>query len=181
MTPKDKEEIQPKELNLDTVHLLRSVMKISSSFNELDEIIDLKKYYKYRFKKEVDVWSKYMELHTAQLMTSLVEEDSDLLMEIYKSMDESTNKVQIGTPEKTSLVVFYCKLLSALHDIEKMEKNRNSFYPKFIEYHTKKVLKELKKQYKSILDVVDSEGRSLSFIVDFFDNFGESIMKYEEK
>jgi hypothetical protein len=181
MKLKDKEEIESKELNLDTVHLLRSVMKISSSFNELDEIIDLKKYYKYKFKKEVDRWCKYMELHTAQLMTSLVEEDSTLLMDIYKSMDESTDKVQIGTPEKTSLVIFYCKLVSALHDVEKMDKNRNSFYPKFIEYHTKRVLKELEKQYKSILDVVDSEGRSLSFIIDFFDNFAESIMKYEDK
>jgi hypothetical protein len=101
-------------------------------------------------------------------------------MEIYNSIEESTSKVQMDTPEKTSLIIFYCKLQSSLHDIDKMQDNRNTFYPKFIEYHTKSVLKELGKQYNSILNVVDSEGRPLSFIVEFFDNFGEKIMRYDK-
>jgi hypothetical protein len=49
----------------------------------------------------------------------------------------------------------------------------------FIEHHTKNVLKELEKQYKSILQVIDSEGRPVSHIVDFFNNFGEKIMRYD--
>ena len=179
--PKKKKQVEEvKEVNLDTVHLLRSVMKISSALNDLDEIIDRKKYYKFKFKKESERWSKYMELHTAQLMNSLIEEDSNLLMEIYNSIEESTNKVTMNTPERTSLIIFYCKLSSALHDIDKIKDNRNSFYPRFIEHHTKNVLNEMNKQYKSILDVVDSEGRPLSFIVDFFDNFGEKIMRYDK-
>jgi hypothetical protein len=178
MAKKKKEVEEVKEVSLDTAHLLRGVMKISSALNDLDAIVDQKKYYKFRFKQYADKWAKYMELHTAQLMSSLVEEDSNLLMEIYNSIEESTNKVQMDTPEKTSLVIFYCKLSSALHDIDKMDENRNSFYPRFIEFHTKNVLTELSKQYKSILNVVDSEGRPLSFIVEFFDNFGEKIMRY---
>jgi hypothetical protein len=173
---KDKEV---KEVNLDTVHLLRSVMKISSALNDLDAIVDQKKYHKFRFKQYADRWAKFMELHTAQLMSSLVEEDSTLLMEIYNSIEESTNKVQMDTPEKTSLIIFYCKLSSALYDIDKMVENRRTFYPMFIEHHTKNVLKELQKQYKSILDVIDSEGRPVSHIVDFFNNFGERIMRYD--
>lgn len=180
MAKKKKEVEEVKEVNLDTVHLLRSVMKISSALNDLDEIIDQKKYYKFKFKKESERWAKYMELHTAQLMNSLVEEDSTLLMEIYNSIEESTSKVQMDTPEKTSLIIFYSKLQSSLHDIDKMKDNRNTFYPKFIEYHTKSVIKELSKQYSSILNVVDSEGRPLSFIVEFFDNFGEKIMRYDK-
>lgn len=180
MAKKKKEVEEVKEVNLDTVHLLRSVMKISSALNDLDEIIDQKKYYKFKFKKESERWGKYMELHTAQLMNSLVEEDSALLMEIYNSIEESTNKVTMNTPERTSLIIFYCKLSSALHDIDKIKDNRNSFYPRFIEHHTKSVLNEMNKQYKSILDVVDSEGRPLSFIVEFFDNFGEKIMRYDK-
>jgi len=178
MTSKEKSEV--KEVNVDTVHLLRSVMKISSALNDLDSILDQKKYYKFKFKKESERWAKYMELHTAQLMNSLVEEDSTLLMEIYNSIEESTNKVQMDTPEKTSLIIFYCKLSSCLNDIDKIKDNRNSFYPKFIEHHTKNVLKEIEKQYKSIISVTDSENRSLSFIIDFFDNFGEKIMRYDK-
>ena len=93
MAKKKKEVEEVKEVNLDTVHLLRSVMKISSALNDLDEIIDQKKYYKFKFKKESERWGKYMELHTAQLMNSLVEEDSTLLMEIYNSIEESTNNI----------------------------------------------------------------------------------------
>jgi hypothetical protein len=180
MAKKKKEVEEVKEVNLDTAHLLRSVMKISSALNDLDAIMDQKKYYKFKFKKESERWAKYMELHTAQLMNSLVEEDSNLLMEIYSSIEESTNKVNMDTPEKTALIIFYCKLVSSLNDIDKMQENRNTFYPKFIEHHTKNVLKELEKQYKSILNVIDSEGRPLSFIVEFFDNFGEKIMRYEK-
>lgn len=175
---KEKKEIE--EVNVDTVHLLRSVMKISSALNDLDSILDQKKYYKFKFKKESERWAKYMELHTAQLMNSLVEEDSTLLMEIYNSIEECTSKVQMDTPEKTSLIIFYCKLSSCLNDIGKIKDNRNSFYPRFIEHHTKNVLKEIEKQYKSIISVTDSENRSLSFIIDFFDNFGEKIMRFNK-
>lgn len=180
MAKKKKEIEEVKEINIDTVHLLRSVMKISSALNDLDSILDQKKYYKFKFKKESERWAKYMELHTAQLMNSLVEEDSTLLMEIYNSIEESTNKVTMDTPEKTSLIIFYCKLSSCLNDIDKIKDNRNSFYPRFIEHHTKNVLKEIDKQYKSIISVTDSENRPLSFIIDFFDNFGEKIMRYDK-
>jgi hypothetical protein len=176
MAKKKKEEV-----NIDTVHLLRSVMKISSALNDLDAIVDQKKYHKFKFKQQADRWAKFMELHTAQLMSSLVEEDSKLLMEIYNSIEESTDKVQMDTPEKTSLVIFYSKLSSALYDIDKMVDNRRTFYPIFIEHHTKNVLKELEKQYKSILGVVDSEGRSILHIVNFFNNFGEKIMRYDNQ
>jgi hypothetical protein len=170
---------EKKELNLDTVHLLRGVMKISSALNDLDEIMSQEKYYKFRFKQEASKWSKYMEIHTAQLMNSLVEEDSKLLMEIYNSIEESTSKVQMDTPEKTSLIIFFAKISSSLWDIEQMKENRNAFYPRFIEVHTKKVITEIKNQYNSILQVIDSEGKSIDFIVDFFNNFGEKIMRYD--
>ena len=52
MAKKKKEVEEIKEVNIDTVHLLRSVMKISSALNDLDEIIDQKKYFKFKFKKE---------------------------------------------------------------------------------------------------------------------------------
>ena len=182
MAKKKKEEVvEQKELNVDTVHLLRSVMKVSSALNDIDEISFRKKYYKFKFKVEAERWTKYMEMHTAQIMSNLIEEDSELLQEIYNTIEESTSKVQLDTPEKTSLAIFYCKLKSCLYDLEQIQDHKDSFYPKFIEFHTRRVVKELDKQYKSILNTVDEEGRDLNFIIDFFNNLGAKIMRYENQ
>lgn len=168
-----------KEINPDTLNILRCVMKISSAFNDLDDIVFHKKYHKFNFKKEVDVWSSLMYMHTNELMKSLVEENETLLIEVYSIIDESTSKVQLKTPEMTSLVVFYCKIKSAIDDIEKMKTERNSFYPKFIELSTRKVIKEIEKQYSCILDFKDYEGKSIDHIIDFFNNLGGKIMNYD--
>lgn len=175
-----KKKVEKEEIQYDTVHLLRGVMKISSALVDLDEIIDNGKYYRFGFKKEVEKWAKFMELHTAQLMSSLVEEDSTLLMDIYNALDGSTNKVQIS-PEKTPLVIFYCKIKSSMNDINEMKENRNTFYPRFIEIYTDNVIKQMEKQFHAILNTKDYEDRGLDFIINFFDDFGKNIMKFEDK
>lgn len=175
-----KKKVEKAEIQYDTVYLLRGVMKISSALVDLDDIMDNGKYYRFRFKKEVEKWAKFMELHTAQLMSSLVEEDSTLLMDIYKALDESTNKVQIS-PDKTPLVIFYCKIKSAMNDINEMKENRNTFYPRFIEIYTSAVIKQMDKQFNAILNTKDAEDRGLDFIINFFDEFGKNIMKFEDK
>jgi|694.fasta_scaffold31592_15 hypothetical protein len=173
-------QAESENIKHDTVHLLRGVMKISSALVDLDEIIDNGKYYRFGFKKEVEKWAKFMELHTAQLMSSLVEEDSTLLMDIYNALDGSTNKVQIS-PEKTPLVIFYCKIKSSMNDINEMKENRNTFYPRFIEIYTNNVIKQMEKQFHAILNTKDYEDRGLDFIINFFDDFGKNIMKFEDK
>lgn len=170
---------QKEVLNPDTLNLLRCVMKISSAFMDLDDIVYQKKYHKFKFKKEVDMWSRLMYIHTNELMKSLVEENEAMLMEVYEIMGDSTNKVQLKSPEMTSLVIFYCKIKSAVDDIEKMEKERNSFYPRFIELSTNKVIKEIEKQYSCILNVKDYEDRGINYIIDFFNNLGGKIMNYD--
>ena len=41
---------------LDTVKMIRCVLKISSAFNDLDAIIYEKKYFKFKFKTESEKW-----------------------------------------------------------------------------------------------------------------------------
>lgn len=171
--------MEEKELNMDTLNLLRAVMKISSSLNDLDEVIEQKTYYKYGFKIEARRWVAFMEQHTADLMKSLVEEDSNLLMEVYNAIDEAGSKVQMNTPEHTSLLLFYVKLKSALHDIETMGDTRNTFYPKFIEVFTKKVTSQIENQYNFIQNTIDSEGNGVDIIIDFYNKLGSKIMHIE--
>lgn len=172
---------EKKELNEDTVRLLRAVMKISSSFNEYDTLSFDSKYFKFKFKTECVKWLKSMNKHTDELMKSLMEEDDNLLMEVYSRIDKSTEDIDAGSPDKTSLVVFYCKLKSAMNDINSMQKNRNSFYPMYIYYHTSKLIKQIEKQYKAILEVKDAQGNGSQYVIDYLDKLGEMIMFLTEK
>lgn len=165
------------QVNPDTVNLLRAVMKISSALNDLDEIVYRKKYYKFRFKQYSAKWAVFMEMHTKELMKSLLEEDHILLQEIYNSIEESSEGVSAGK-DKTSLILFYAKLKSAMNDIHKMTKERNSFFPMFIETHTQVVIKHLTDQYSSIINMKDVEEKSVDDIIEFFDKLGETIMTY---
>jgi hypothetical protein len=167
-----------KEVKPDTVELLRAVMKVSSALNDLDEIVYRKKYYKFRFKQYAAKWSVFMEMHTKELMKSLLEEDHSLLQEIYNSIEESSMGITAGE-YKTSLILFYAKIKSAINDINKMTDNRNTFYPMFIETHTQVVVDHLEKQYNDIFKMKDVDGKGVEYIVDFFDNLGETIMKFD--
>ncbi len=174
-----EENKQEEVVNPDTVKLLRAVMKVSSSLNDLDDLIYQGDYFKYQFKREASKWMILMEYHTKTLMNSLVEEDHTLLQEIYNSLEESSQGVSAG--KKTSLILFYAKLKSCLNDLDKMEDNRDAFYPRFIRVHTEKVVKEMEKQHYSIIHTIDADGKDVNHIIKFFDEFTETIMTYSEK
>ncbi len=159
----------------DTVHLLRAVMKISISLTMLDSIIDMEKYYKYGFKRESRRWSSVIETHIKELMNTLANEDSKLLMEIYIIIEDSLDKVQLSSPEQTSLFCYYVMLKSAINDIDKME-DKSMVYAKVIYIVTKKVLNQMGKQYLSIINTKDSDGKDFMHLVDFLDDLGEKVM-----
>ena len=167
-----------KEENLkkDTVHLLRAVIKISSSFNDMDQIIEDKIYFKHRFKKESQSWLKTMEVCTEPLMKSLADENVDLITEIYNIIENSTSKVTMNKPEQESLIIFYVKLKSALRDIENIQDNRFSFLPTLIKMKTEQVIKEIERELNFITKIVDSENRGVDFLINFFDELGDKVM-----
>lgn len=167
-----------KEVKPDTVELLRAVMKVSSALNDLDEIAYRKKYYKFRFKQYAAKWSVFMEMHTKELMKSLLEEDHSLLQEIYNSIEESSMGINAGV-DKTSLILFYAKVKSAINDIDKMTDNKNSFYPVFIKTHTEVVIDHLEKQYNDIFNMKDVDGKGVDEVIEFFDKLGETIMRFD--
>jgi hypothetical protein len=165
-----------KKLNQDTVKLLRAVMKISSSFNEYDALSFDSKYFKYKFKTEAVKWLKSMQKHTDDLMKSLMEEDDKLLLEVYSIIDDSTQSIDAGTEDRTVLVVFYAKLKSAMNDINQMEENRFTFYPMYIHVYTNKLISQIEKQYKSILEMKDDVGNDCTYVIDYLDKLGEKVM-----
>lgn len=169
-----------KDIRVDTICLLRTIMKISSALNDIDAIALNKKYYKYKFKKLSSEWVDSIMTHTSELMKSLADDDSDMLMDIYKSMEESCSKIHIGSDDKTSIILFYVKLKSSLWDIDQMKEMRNTFYPMFLYQISGEVIEQLKKQYNSILLMTDDEGKGVDYLVDYYNDFGQKIMFYAE-
>ena len=173
---------EEKELEIDTVNLLRAVMKISSALNNLDELVYNKKYIKYGVKKAVDDWSNMISKHTNDLMKSLVEEDNVLLDDIYASFDAMDTSVQSDdiNPSKRHLILFYVKLSGAINDIESMQNNRNSIYPTIIFFFTKNVIDQIDKQYTFLKELSDSDGKTINDLIGFIDETGTKIMHYGE-
>jgi hypothetical protein len=170
---------EEKQIKLDTIHLLRAVMKVSSALNDLDEVVYRKKYYKFRFKQYAAKWAVLMEMHTKELMKSLLEEDHALLQEIYNSIEDGSTGINAGE-DKTSLILFYAKLKSAINDINKMDEHKGTFYPVFIDLHTKVVIEHMEKQYGDIINMKDVDDKGVEEIIKFFDSLGETIMTYDK-
>lgn len=168
--------IKKENLKKDTVHLLRAVIKVSSSFNDIDQIIEDKIYFKHRFKKESRSWLKIMEVCTEPLMKSLTEENIDLVTNIYNIIDGSTSKVTLSTHQQEALLIFYVKIKSAVRDIERIEDHRLSFLPTLIKMKTEQVIKEIEREHSFITKIIDSEGRGVDFLINFFDELGEKVM-----
>lgn len=164
---------------LDTVKMIRCVLKISSAFNDLDEIIYNKKYFKFNFKKESRKWLEVMESHTKSMMDGMSDENPEILDDLYKSFEESLLKVQLDKEEKEPLIRFYVKLKSCLNDIESMDEGKQRLAPIIITIMTEPVVYWIEKQYQSILSIVDKNGSDVHKLIDFLDNFGQSIAYLE--
>jgi hypothetical protein len=117
-----------------------------------------------------------MEIYTEPLMKSLSEENVDLLTDIYNIIENSTNKVSLNTHQQEALMIFYVKIKSAVRDIEKIEDHRLSFLPTLIKMKTEQVIKEIEKEHKFITKIVDSEGKGVDFLINFFDDLGNKVM-----
>jgi hypothetical protein len=106
---------EEKELQIETVNLLRAVMKLSSALNNLDALSTPKnKYLKYNFKRKSKDWSTVIEKQTAALMVELFKEDEKLLMEIYDAFDKCDTVCISDDEDRHNLVIFYTKLKSAM-------------------------------------------------------------------
>jgi hypothetical protein len=158
----------------DTLRILRAVMKISSSFNNLDELHG-SLYNKYEFKRMARGWSALMELHLKRTTDALTEENEDLFTDIYMNFDKCSEGIVVVNEERTNLVLFYGKIVSAVHDIEKMEYENHPFT-----YHilssTKRLISQMERQFAKILERKDDEGHNVNTLISNFDDFGEAIM-----
>lgn len=171
---------EEKELNKDTVRLLRAVMKISSALNDYDTIVYEKRYFKYNFKRVSTTWAKATVIHTAFLMKELAKEDEKLLAEVYTSLDEASKGITAGDDSRTALILMYAKLISAMEDIDSMEDSRNTFYPMFLYEHSRLATREAMKQYGKLIEIKDKDGNDIRHLINFYNDLGVKLMHYNK-
>jgi len=169
-----------KELDKDTVRLLRAVMKISSALNDYDTIVYEKRYFKYNFKRVSTTWAKATVIHTAFLMKELAKEDEKLLAEVYTSLDEASRGITAGDDSRTALILMYAKLFSAMEDIDSMEESRDTFYPMFLYEHSKRATQEMMKQYGKLIEIKDKDGNDVRHLINFYNDLGVKLMHYNK-
>jgi hypothetical protein len=165
----------------DTVKMIRCVLKVSSAFNDMDSIISDKTYFKFDFKRKSRDWLIIMESHTKQIMDGLAKENTDLLSDLYTAFEESLESITIPNQEREPLLRLYIKLRSCLNDIESMGEAKDRVSPLVIKIMTMPVLFTLEKQYPDILTLVDKNGKTTIELIDFLDNFGESVAYLEDE
>lgn len=164
---------------LDTVKMIRCVLKVSSAFNDMDEIVSDKTYFKFDFKRRSRDWLMIMESHTKQIMDGLAEENTDLLSDLYTAFEKSLETISIPNQKREPLLRYYIKLRSCLNDIESMEEAKDRVSPLIIKIMTLPVLNTIEKQYPDILTLVDKNGKTTIELIDFLDNFGQSVAYLE--
>lgn len=171
-----KEEL----IQVDTVSLLRAVMKISSALNNLDNLSE-SKYNKFKFKVESLKWDGIMAFQLSTIMKSMVEENDKLMVDVLTRINETDDNIKYDyysekNSDKKNLILFYSKVKSALNDISDIkELNKVSYYPSIIVYATIPLLEIIEKQHNFILSK-DKLGIEIKDIVDFYDKEGKSIM-----
>jgi recombinational DNA repair protein RecR len=172
---------EEKDLRMETVNLLRAVMKLSSALNNLDNLSTPKnKYLKYNFKRKAKDWATVMEKQTSELMVELFKEDETLLMEIYDAFDKCDTVCVSDDEDRQNLVIFYVKLKSAMWDIEQMQEYRNTMYPYIISFFTGQLLTQIEKQYADIPLLRDAEGKHINEVIKYYNEVGEKIMHYSD-
>jgi hypothetical protein len=169
-----------KLIQVDTVCLLRAVMKISSALNNLDNLSE-SKYNKFKFKTEARKWDGIISFQLSSIMKSMVEENDVLMVDVLCKINETDGNIKYENnseknEDKKNLILFYSKIRSALNDISEInELNKVSYYPSIIVYACIPLLKIIEKQHNFILSK-DKLGIEIKDIVDFYDKDGKSIM-----
>lgn len=167
---------QNKELNPNTIHLLRSLIKGSTALPHADYLIE-NKVVKFQLKKLLPEWVRKYEAHTNETMALLVNEDDVMTTTLMQYIDDFCKDFYVLSPEKTELFLFYSKLKSAYNDLMNMdESGKESPYGSYLISILDQMIKCIEGQFKYLTELKDDNGVSSMRIIEIFDQVGADLM-----
>jgi len=150
------------------------MVKLSSALNDADEVVD-GKYFKFKFKKELNKWIEKTEKATSPFMNNFHRSSEEALQEASNRFESFSDEMSAGSEERTSLVVLYCKCQSAMNDMQPLSFDEGGMIVHILIKYTDNMLKALKAQYGDIFDIRDLEGRPIQYIIDGYDELGNTM------
>ena len=185
-----KEDIKPAEKFVekdirpiyaeDMIRAVRFTVKASTCLNDIDELSEGEKYFKFGFKGACKKWASFIENHTGEMMKEYALHDENALNDVYTAFENALSDVEYKTKERTALMKLYCKLKSILFDINTMEKHKEDYYNLFMFINTKAFVHKMEKQYGDIRSCLDKKGRNPIEITVFLNNLGNTIIASDE-
>jgi hypothetical protein len=168
-----EEEVKEKS-KVDYIPIVRAMIKLSSALSDADDVAD-GKYYKYKFKVELAKWIEKTEKATKPFMDNFNNNSEKALQEASDRFYEFSDDIVVGNPDRTSLVLLYCKCQSAMNDMQPMSFDEGGMIVHILIKYTDNMLTALKGQYGDIFDIRDSEDRSIQSVIDGYDDLGNKM------
>lgn len=156
----------------DYLPIVRSMIKMSAALNYHDEL-ESTKYNKFKLKKSLKNWSETFSVLSSGMMKAFVEDGEAAFQDAYEQFVNFKSDVKLKDDEVTCLVLFYCKLKSAVNDLEETDIHVGGMLKFALEKTTNDVLSNIEKQYAEILKVKDSDGNGISAIISDYDELGK--------
>lgn len=163
------------DINVNTIRLLRALVKLSSALNDSDELKD-SDLYRHQLKKDLNIFSEWLEEYIKEPISSYANSDLECLTDLIDMYNSYEQKVFIEDEFTTRINLFLGKLGSAFNDLSILDEP----YQSYMATLRVKLKGVLEKNYFTKYISHDIEGvPTLADIITSMDQTGESIIKVD--
>lgn len=165
----------PKELDPNTIHILRCLIKCSCALGDIIEVSETK-IFRGTLKHTLNKFESHFRLKVDEVLRDLIKKDDVAYPVMMQAIDKNTEEALFSSKKHSDLkhiVLMYGKLKSSVHDIEAIDKNVRvksqlirDIYPKL-----KNICEFLEVQY----DWINRVGWEMA---EYTDEIGKQIVKY---
>lgn len=160
------------KIDLNTIKLTRALVKLSSSINDIDELLEDSRF-KSQLKYDVTKWQNWLEYYIKKPITVFSDVDSKTLMSLITMFDDYDKEIFILDDFTTKINLFLSKTQSALNDIYSMD-TEYQHYINLLKIKGDELL--TKPYFKKYIKYVDPTGAGYNEIVKSIDALGQTII-----
>jgi len=167
------------QLNPDTLIILRILVKISSSIDNIDHLVE-SKYYRQKFKREIKFFMDEVTKTVDPIMIILMEKDDTTYPQLLKAITDYSQSMICGDEDKINIVLLYSKLKSALSDIDELMEvtKKESHLVLSIHPKIKSLVECIEKQFPTIVEAEDKDRVKVKSIVSRISGISKRVIDF---